>query len=125
MTLIIGGRGQGKMEYALKAYGLSDGDVSRELGELPIIYGLHDIIRALLRQGGDPLAAVLAHAGAHPEAIYICDEVGSGVIPTSREERDWREAVGRCCTALAAAAGHVERVFCGIPMVLKKEDEIT
>lgn len=125
MTLIIGGRGQGKLEYALKAYRLSDGDVSRELGDLPVIYGLQDIIRELLRRGGDPLAEILAHAAAHPEAIYICDEVGSGVIPVGHEERDWREAVGRCCTALAKTAGRVERVFCGIPMLLKEEGKLS
>lgn len=121
MILIIGGRGQGKLDYALEAYHLDSGSVGVSLGDFPVIYGLQDIIRQLLNQGLDPVAEVLAHAGKQPQTIYICDEVGSGVIPIERFERDWREAVGRCCIALAKQAARVERVFYGIPMQLKQE----
>ena len=37
-------------------------------------------------------------------------------------EREYREAVGRLCCRIAAHAQVVERLYCGIPMVLKKNE---
>jgi len=119
MKLIIGGLGQGKLQYALTAYGISPSDVSTELGDSAVINKLQDIIREKLIDGGDPVADILSHAQAHPDVIYISDEVGSGVIPIAPFERNWREAVGRCLVLLASRAEKVERVFCGLPVVLK------
>ena len=58
---------------------------------------------------------------ANPEIILICDEVGSGVVPADPEQRLRREQVGRLCCRLAARAERVERIFCGLSMVLKGE----
>ena len=119
MTLIVGGRGQGKGAYVRRHYNVSEEEFGRGLGDQRVVYGLHEIVRELLCDGVDPVAAVCAHGAAHPETIYICDEVGSGVVPLEPEQREWREAVGRCCVALAARADRVERIFCGLPMILK------
>lgn len=70
-----------------------------------MVCGIQEIVRTLLEQGEDPTAVVLAHAAAHPETIYLCDEVGCGVVPVDPGQRAWREAVGRCCVALAGASG--------------------
>lgn len=121
MILIIGGVGQGKLDYVKQRWELGEEDVSEALGEQRVVYKLEAVIRGLQNEGKDPVSVVLAHAKAHPDTIYICDEVGCGVVPVERWERAWREAVGRCCTALAAEAELVERVFCGLPMVLKGE----
>lgn len=51
--------------------------------------------------------------------VVIATEVGGGVVPVSRPERDAREAAGRLSCLLAQRAETVIRVFCGIPMVLK------
>lgn len=123
MTLIIGGRGQGKLDYALRTYGVDPSQVSSVLSDAPIINCLESIIKTILNRGGSPMDELLAHAKTHPHVIYICDEVGSGVVPMRRDEHDWREAVGRCCVELASRAERVERVFCGIPMVLKPSGE--
>ncbi|MCI8538086.1 MAG: adenosylcobinamide kinase [Oscillospiraceae bacterium] len=122
MKLIIGGLGQGKLNYVLSASGLTEADTARTLTDKPIIYGLHAIIRDLLDQGRDP-SEVLTFAASHPSVIFICDEVGSGVVPVRPEERAWREAVGRVCCELAKEADTVVRVFCGLPMVLKGRTE--
>ena len=53
--------------------------------------------------------------------ILICDEVGCGVVPVEPAQRARREAVGRLCCRLAERAERVERIFCGLPMVLKGE----
>ena len=58
-------------------------------------------------------------AGGPPQGVLICDEVGSGVVPTDPEDRAWREAVGRICCELAPHAEAVYRVTCGLGMRLK------
>ncbi|MDR1815670.1 MAG: bifunctional adenosylcobinamide kinase/adenosylcobinamide-phosphate guanylyltransferase [Clostridiales Family XIII bacterium] len=62
----------------------------------------------------DLFAALLA------KEVITCDEVGSGVIPATREERDAREATGRLACRLAAKAERVVRIIAGIPVVLKE-----
>ena len=51
--------------------------------------------------------------------MLICDEVGCGVTPLDRGEREWRELVGRICCELAEGAQAVYRVRCGLGERLK------
>lgn len=53
--------------------------------------------------------------------IVIATEVGGGVVPMDPAERAGREAAGRLACLLAARAGCVVQMFCGIPTVLKGE----
>ena len=53
--------------------------------------------------------------------ILIATEVGGGVVPMDAKERADREAAGRLACLLAARAGCVVQMFCGIPTVLKGE----
>ena len=112
MILIIGGKGQGKLDFAL-SLGYTAEHVATALPtNRPVLYGLQE----LTRQNPDLTPAQL------PCEVIICDEVGCGVVPVEPGQRAWREAVGRCCCALAKEAQRVERVFCGLPLVLKKEE---
>jgi adenosyl cobinamide kinase/adenosyl cobinamide phosphate guanylyltransferase len=81
----------------------------------PVLLGLEEALRA-----GDlddeALACVLT------KDVVVCCEVGQGVVPVDRGNRDWRERVGRTCTKLAAEATRVVRMVCGIPMVLKGDE---
>ena len=116
MTLIIGGAGQGKLDYVLKKTGYTQADVARTPEEAlarPVFAGLERWPE--LDEG-----ALLAR---NPGVIVICDEVGCGVVPAVPAERAWREQVGRLCCRLAARAERVERICCGLPMVLKGEGE--
>ncbi|WP_295616076.1 bifunctional adenosylcobinamide kinase/adenosylcobinamide-phosphate guanylyltransferase [uncultured Intestinimonas sp.] len=119
MILVIGGAGQGKLDYVLGKTGLGPEDVARDpvsARTKPIFDGLAQWIRAHPDGDLDDLLEV------NPEVIVLCDEVGCGVVPVDPAERAWREAVGRLCCALAERARGVERVFCGLGMVLKGED---
>ena len=51
--------------------------------------------------------------------VVACREVGCGVVPMDRGDRDWREAVGRLCCDLAREAEAVYRIQCGLAMRLK------
>lgn len=114
MILIIGGAGQGKLDYVLQKTGYGPAQVARHPGGGP------DTAR-LCRAGGLAGAGRGGAAGGNPDVILICDEVGCGVVPVEPAQRARREAVGRLCCRLAERAERVERIFCGLPMVLKGE----
>ncbi len=114
VVLIVGGSAQGKLAFARRELGVaawSDGT----LGEAGCVYGLHRAIRAL----PEPRGALASWLAAHPDGVVICDEVGCGVVPLDRDERAWRELVGRICCELAEQAAAVYRVCCGMGVRLK------
>ena len=114
MVLIVGGMAQGKLAFARRALGVTAWSEGT-LGPEDCVHGLHLAIRAL----ADPETAVYAWVEAHPEGVLICDEVGCGVTPLDRADREWREKVGRICCALAREAESVYRVHCGLEARLK------
>lgn len=121
MILIIGGAHQGKLEYALRHFGLTKADTAYDFAGAetkPLFSGLHAAVRRALEAGEDPALAMERVLEKNPSVVVLCDEVGCGVVPMDAGEREWREAVGRLCCSLAARAETVERVFCGLPMTL-------
>lgn len=122
MILVVGGAGQGKLDYVKREYQVTQQEISSQLGDSRVVYGLHEVIRRLhdLDRAVD---IVFEHAQAHPDAIYICDEIGCGVVPLAPEERLWRQAVGQVCVMLGQRAQRVVRIFCGIPMELGRRDK--
>lgn len=126
MRMIIGGANQGKLAFALSQTGLSPGAVLNGgdcalsgATTCAIFYGLHLAVRRLLLAGESPFAFTERLLEANPEIVIITDEIGCGVVPLEPFEREWREVTGRLCCALAQRAERVERVFCGIPTVIK------
>ncbi len=114
MVLIVGGFAAGKRAYASGVCGYGPEDMADGvLDGRPVLYNLQALVRR------DPGGADGLFPALCAKAVVICDEVGGGVVPLDREERLWREACGRLCIRLAAAAERVVRVQCGIPQVLK------
>lgn len=103
MILVIGSRGAGKEDF-VKSLGYSDDQIQNHLEEIVF---------------ADPDCTERIFDDLLKKEVVICDEVGSGVIPTLREERVGREAAGRLCILLAKEADAVVRVVCGIPQVIK------
>lgn len=114
MVLIVGGMAQGKLDFAREKFGVTAW-TEGELGAADCVHGLHRAIRTL----PEPRAAIDAWLSAHPAGVLICDEVGCGVVPMDREDRAWRELVGRICCELAARAEQVWYVRCGLGERLK------
>lgn len=56
---------------------------------------------------------------ANPDIILICDEVGGGIVPLKKEDRIYREAVGRALCCAVKKSDRVERVMCGIGQCFK------
>lgn len=56
---------------------------------------------------------------AHPDAIVVANEVGAGVVPIVKEDRLFREAVGRALCIVAQESESVTRCVCGIGVRIK------
>ena len=113
MILVIGARSSGKREY-VKGLGYSDGDIADTVMDgRPVVMNLQAIVAA------DPGRAMELLPELLKKDVVICCEVGSGVIPLERSDRDMREATGRLCVALAEKAEKVIRLVAGIPVVIK------
>lgn len=129
MILIIGGAHQGKGAFARELSGLGqeeferlawDGkkDITEDITGKRYLLNFHHRIRRLQERGADTDAYVEEILEELPEIITM-DEVGCGIVPLERGDRDYREAVGRAGQRMAARAKQVFRVMCGIPVQIK------
>lgn len=61
-----------------------------------------------------------AEASREREVIAVSNEVGAGIVPTTRVGRRFRDLQGWANQILAAEAAHVVFVVAGLPLVLKE-----
>ena len=125
MQLIIGGAFQGKKEYA-KVQGIGEKDMKdganasyEDIFTCRCLYHFHEWIRASLQEDRDMSHLEEELLRVNPDIVLISNELGYGVVPVDAFDRKYREAVGRICTRMAAAAKRVVRVTCGIGTVIK------
>ena len=116
MDFIVGGRAQGKTDYALKKYGLREDEICdgalcspQEAENSRMVNHLHELIRRFPEWTPSFRA----------DAVILCDEIGGGIVPADAEERDFRDRVGRIGCRIAAEADSVTRIVFGIPAKLK------
>ena len=113
MILVVGGAASGKLSY-VRSLGYNDEQLADAvLDERPVIYNLQDLVASSVLEAPSLIEPLLA------KEVVVCDEVGAGVIPGVRTERDAREATGRLCNQLAQEADSVVRLVVGIPVLLK------
>lgn len=126
MILIIGGSYQGKLDYAVRRFELSKGDIqlcdegtdhidsSRRCIAYIDRYALNRV-----RAGLEPADIFTDRPDRFEHAILIANDISGGVVPVDPTLRAWREACGRMNNLLASQADEVWRLFCGIPRRLK------
>ena len=124
--MIIGGAYQGKAAYAKAQFPDVDwkfggGITEEELLKAEGVLGFQEYIRNALKAGEDLTGLAEKLAQQDTDVILVSEEVGYGIVPADAFERQYREAVGRVCTALAAKSRRVTRVVCGIGTVLKDD----
>ncbi len=138
MILIIGGAWQGKLTFATElARSALDSSISNneieeehEIAEgsrdsfeaamtRPIIHGLHEYIRRLLKEGKSVDAFLEAVWRQNPDVIITSDELGCGIVPFDPADREWREVSGRASVRLARISREVYRMVCGIATQIK------
>ena len=132
MKLVIGGAFQGKTSYAKDTYHIQEGWIDgrscgmEEIFSCSGIHHFHEYAKRMMRDGSlldlehqaEDFAEKLFRR--NPDIVIVSNELGCGVVPVDKEDRTWRELVGRLCTSLAARADEVVRVMCGIGMNLKQ-----
>lgn len=110
MILVIGGVFQGKKEFA------------KELAaqrKMQMVNVFHNQIQKLLEEGEDVEVYIEELLEKNRDMVIVMDEVGAGVVPVERSDREYREAVGRAGQLLAKEAEEVYRVICGIGVRIK------
>lgn len=112
MILIIGGMGQGKLDYMLQKTGYGPAQIARTPEEVQT-----RLVFAGLEDWSKPGEITLL--GADSGAVLICDEVGCDVVPMELAQRTRRKAVSRFYYRLAARTERMKHIFCGLPIVLR------
>ena len=124
MDLIIGGAYQGKREFALRNYNLSERDIFTCSGteidfSAACIDKLEEFTFACVGQGKDPVAYFQENEEKWADAVLICQDIFCGVVPLGADMRAWRNTTGQLCQYLSARAVSVRRIFCGLEQRLK------
>ncbi|MBO4458909.1 MAG: bifunctional adenosylcobinamide kinase/adenosylcobinamide-phosphate guanylyltransferase [Butyrivibrio sp.] len=116
-VLIVGGAGQGKLEFAkciTGAFSREDVciyDVKDAADKVPGGYKIYRHAERLAR-GTDKSAEELARLFPK-EAVVICEDITCGIVPIDATDRKWRKDAGRLMQALSRGR-KVFRVICGI-----------
>ncbi|MGI5902070.1 MAG: bifunctional adenosylcobinamide kinase/adenosylcobinamide-phosphate guanylyltransferase [Desulfitobacteriia bacterium] len=126
MIFIIGGRGQGKLQFAKELLrvgeeSIIDGGscVLEQAFSKPVLNKLHLLVYRLLEANIDAEEFIRTGINKKPPLALICDELGTGVIPMEKKERIFQEQLGRIQCQLAQEAEKVYRIYCSIPQLLK------
>ncbi len=124
MILIIGGANQGKKDYAIEKFSVSqwlDGGTcsKEEVFRAKGICHFELLVERLLQEQTDLRKFTEEVLKINPDIIIITNELGCGLVPVDAFARRYREEHGRICTYLASQAKEVHRVMCGIGKVIK------
>ncbi|MBQ7522335.1 MAG: bifunctional adenosylcobinamide kinase/adenosylcobinamide-phosphate guanylyltransferase [Clostridia bacterium] len=126
MRMIIGGVAQGKLNFAMRKYNITENDIFdieicafEEIENKRCINNYDRVIKALMERKENPLAFTENLIKRNSDMIIIMNEIGNGIIPIEKEERLWREQTGKIGCRLAELSESVERIICGIAVVLK------
>ena len=83
------------------------------------LYNFHVLAEDLMKSGKDPSEYVQENIDLLRNKIIISDDIGGGVVPIDKTDREYREVAGRLNCAVAEYADSVERIFCGISQQIK------
>lgn len=131
MILIVGGAWQGKLDFARELAGkknavyelcqVAEGSTDSFEAALDcrIIHGFHEYVRRVLKENKSVEAFIEKIQAQNPEVIITSNELGCGIVPVDREDREWRETSGRASVRLAKSSDQVYRLVCGIASRIK------
>lgn len=127
LEVYTGGVFQGKLQYVMSKKGYSkeiviegaDINYLTDISGYKIINHFHEFIKnyADIPEAVYKFTDMLIEK--REDIIIITDQVGCGIVPLDKKEREWRELHGRVMCRLAGSAGHVERIICGMGQVIK------
>ena len=125
MILIFGGAYQGKLEYALDNFNMTEKDVFHCKEEtvldlsFKVISNLENFVMGCVKEGKEAKDLLLEYGEALEDKIIIVTDISQGIVPMDPVQRNWREMVGRTMLYLGGRAEKVIRVFCGLGQEIK------
>ena len=127
MVLIIGGLCQGKTSFAREHFHLLDSEIisgkdlelTMDLKTIKCVDDFELFLKKSISQGKDPLLETQNLIAQKNDLIIILPEIGCGIVPMEKEEREFREITGRVGEFLSKKSEKVIRLFCGLPKRLK------
>lgn len=124
MNLIIGGAYQGKLEFAINKYQkdiIADGNVCilEDTYSCGILNNFQNLVKRYFHTLDETIQYLDTLLDKNPSVVIISTEVGCGIVPIEKSDRDYRELIGRVSCEVSKRADTVERVFCGLGVTLK------
>lgn len=124
MKMFIGGAHQGKRMYAESLYPnvqWVDGNYcdEEEIFTCQGIYAFHAYIKRGIENDWNLESLMDRLQEKNPDIFIITDEIGYGIVPIERQQREYREMTGRICTKAAGLSSEVYRIICGIGTRIK------
>ncbi len=109
MIFVIGGAFQGQNEYAENEFG----------NKYSIVSDYHIKVREDIEKGKDPFKEAEKLLNKNSNIVITSNELGLGLVPADKAEREYREINGRVNCMFAERAEKVIRVICGIGESIK------
>lgn len=116
IILVIGGKAQGKKDFIRDTFGIRDEEFNCGFGKNKVILHLENLIR---EHGKEIVLHKLEERFSAGDCIVSCDEVGMGIVPVEKKDREYRDDVGKALCEIAKRADKVFRVFAGIGQRIK------
>ncbi len=120
MTLILGTKNQGKLEFALSQFKLDssfvqDGkDMSlNNFSDIRVINHLEALIKRLCTDNQDPILHIEKIVEFNKDAVLICEDLGCIITPYDELEKQVVNKTIAICSRLARQADSVWRVYQG------------
>lgn len=128
MYLITGGAYQGKTDYTVSTFRIDERNIAdgktvviEEINKFLCIKNFHILVKRMIKAGKTSEEMKIIVDSLDENTIIITDEIGNGIVPINRFERNWREQTGRLCCYIASISRKVIRLSGGIPIIIKDE----
>lgn len=128
MYLITGGAYQGKADYTVSTFRIDERNIAdgktvviEEINKFLCIKNFHILVKRMMKAGKTSEEMKIIVDSLDENTIIITDEIGNGIVPINRFERNWREQTGRLCCYIASISRKVIRLSGGIPIIIKDE----
>lgn len=121
MRFIIGGANSGKCRLVENKYGITeilDADFDTVM-TAAAVKNFHFFVRKMLDENCNITNMLDKICDINPNITIISTEIGYGIVPMDKSDREWRESVGRACCYIAEKAETVIRVVCDVGNVIK------
>lgn len=129
LELYVGGYAQGKLEYVRgksrkPLFVIDCGNTGLPFpevpeGQIPVLNHFHLLVKNQVARKEMTEEQIRQLPEKYPDCVIVSDEVGNGIVPMEKGQREYRETLGRILIELAKKADRVERVVCGLGQRIK------